>query len=305
MYATSTLEIYLDLLFILNVTMDYFIFWMVSKITYQRVTRVRLGFGALIGGILYCLVVVTPFLRTVNIIIYLIALPLMPIQIIFKPKKIKEWLQIYVIANITAMIIGGISYGIFYWIQDANIIANIYEQTQNNFSVGMLGFSILASYIIIQSSRYYLQKRNTQVQRLYTVKIVYNNESVVLEALLDTGNKVYDPITKEPVIIAEYPMLESLLPLAVKESYMKSEDITSIIQDLSDSEFGKRIRIIPYHSLGNPNGILLGFKADGVYIKDTSGAAKSVKNVIIGIYKHNLSKESTYHALLHGDLINH
>lgn len=303
MYETPVFEVYLDILLILNFIMDYFIFWIVSKLTYQKISKKRLGVGALVAALLYCLVVVIPFLRTVHIIMYLILLPLIPIKIIFKPRKTKQWLQFFIIANITALVIGGMSYGIFYWIQEQNTVINMYGQGQKNYSIWLLFFSILASYIIIRSYGYYMQKRNTEIQKLYPVRIVLQDQIVRVEALLDTGNKVYDPITKYPVIIVEYDKIKMILPEEVRRAFGKTKDITSIIEEVSNSELRTRIRLIPYHSLGNPNGILLGFKADFVYIEEDSLESQLVEDVIIGIYQHDLSKENTYHALLHGDLV--
>lgn len=304
MYEIPTFEVYLDMLFLLNFIMDYFIFLMVSKITYQKVSRRRLCLGSVIAAILYCLVVITPFLRTKNIVLYLIILPLIPIQVIFKPKKVRKWIQTFIIANITALVIGGMSYGIYYWVQEQDIVSNIYKKTYESFSIVMLIFSIFVSYMIIQICRYYAQKRNTEIQKLYEVQVLCNGQQVKFEALLDTGNKVYDPVSKCPVIIAEYAVLKMLLPEEISKCYSeKEDDITCIVQAASKCEFGTRIRLIPYHSLGNPNGILLGFKADGVYIEGSDLGNKLIEDVIIAIYQHNLSSENTYHGLLHGDLV--
>ncbi len=303
MHETPTFEVYLDILLLLNFIVDYFIFWMVSKLTYQKITRKRLGTGALIAALLYCVVVVMPFLRTINIVVYLILLPLIPIQIIFKPKKLKQWIQFFIISNIMALVVGGMSYGIFYWIQEQNLVSNIYKQGQRTLSIWLLLFSILASYIIIRGYSYYMQKRNTEIQKLYPIKIALNDDTVVVQGLLDTGNKVYDPITKYPVIIVEYEKIKILLPQSIKETFAKTDDISQIVQKVSESELKTRIRLIPYHSLGNPNGILLGFKVDSIYIQDNSLKNQYIEDVIIGIYRYNLSREDTYHALLHGDLV--
>lgn len=298
------MEIYLDLLFILNFTMDCFIFWMVSKITCQKVSKVRLVIGSLVAAMLYCLVVMIPFLRTVNIIMYLILLPLLPIKIIFNPINMKEWVQTFVVSNITALIIGGMSYGLFYWIKEQDIISNIYKKTYDKFSVWVLLFSILGSYLVIQLFRYYMQKRNTGIERVYLLKVVYDGKQINIEALLDTGNKVYDPISKHPVIIVEYEALAKLLPQGVRDIYdSDEEDVTRIVEAASQYEFGTKIRLIPYQSLGNPNGILLGFKADEVYVEGNGMEEKQIEHVIIAVYKHKLSIEDTYYALLHGDLI--
>ena len=149
-----------------------------------------------------------------------------------------------------------------------------------------------------------MQKRNIGIQKLYLIKIHYDDRKVDVEVLLDTGNKMYDPITKHPVIIVEYKMLKELLPKEISEIYSKKDnDIMSVVQEVGGLEFGTRIRLIPYHSLGNPNGILLGFKADGVYVEGDSLEDKLIEDVIIAIYQQNLSAEDTYHGLLHGDLV--
>lgn len=298
-----SLEIYLDILFILNFIMDYFIFWTVSKITYQKVSWKRLVLASLVAAALYCLVVVTPFLRNVHIIIYLLILPLLPLKIIFNPKNLKQWLETFVIANITALVIGGMTYGVFYWIQQQNMIA-FYKSTYENFSIKVLIISTISSYLLIQGYRYYMQKRNTGIQKLYLINILHNGQKAAIYTMLDTGNKVYDPITKDPVIIIEYKKLKQLLPEGVKNFYEQNkQDVFQLVEEASHYDFGARIRLIPYSSLGNPNGMLLGFKADAVFIEEKGSNNGPIENVIIAIYAHNLSTEDTYHGLLHGDLI--
>ena len=304
MHQIPALEVYLDLLFILNFCMDYFIFWMVSKITYKKITQKRLILGSFIAATLYCLVVIVPFLRTLNIITYLILLPLIPIKIIFKPINTRQWIQTYIITNITALIVGGMSYGMIYWIQEQGLISNQQREGSGKFSVGILMASIVGSYIIIRLYGYYMQQRNTGIQQLYGLKIRSGGHEVNVEALLDTGNKVYDPITKYPVIIVEYKMLQGLLPEGIQSLYLnKEEDIVCIVEEASKHEFGSRIRLIPYHSLGNPNGFLLGFRADEVYVSHDELEDKLIPDVIIGIYQHSLTTEGTYHGLLHADVM--
>ena len=298
------LEVYIDILFILNFIMDYFIFWMVSKITYQKIPSKRLCLGSAFAAMFYCLIAAAPFLRVIHIGIYLIILPLIPIRIIFKPSNLRQFIQLYIISNITALVVGGMSFGFVYWIREQNIMSCIHETGYQEFSIWILLLSVVISYGMIQLSRYYMQKRNIQVQELYSLKIQYNGVTIIAQALLDTGNKVYDPITKAPVIIVTYKMLKTLLPENISAAYtMGIDDISFLIKETSGCDFGTRIRAIPYHSLGNPNGILLGFKADEVYISKDNLKWQRIEDSIIAIYQHDLHIEGTYHALLHADLV--
>jgi len=299
------LEIYLDILFLLNLVMDYFVFWIVSKIMYQRITKKRLCLGSIIAALSYCMITVVPFLRNINIIVYLIVLPILPIKIIFKPLNFKQFFQIFIVSNITALAVGGIGFGTYYWIKDQNVMAYIYQKGYKEFSIWTLLMSIGASYFFIQLARYYMQKRNTTIQKLYSLKITYNDLAIETEAFLDTGNKVYDPITKYPVIIVEYKIIKMLLPDDIKNAFENAnDDISFLIQEASKSKLGTRIRAIPYHSLGNPNGILLGFRPDTICICNHNHSWNFVENVIIAIYQHDIHMEGTYHALLHADIAN-
>lgn len=42
-----------------------------------------------------------------------------------------------------------------------------------------------------------------------------------LNALLDTGNSLYDPITKSPVILVEYTKIQHALPIEIREIFQK------------------------------------------------------------------------------------
>ena len=100
MYEIPVFEIYLDMLFLLNFIMDYIVFWIVCKITYKKVETKKLCLGAIVASVLYCVIVISPFLRNKNIIWFLFIIPLLPIQIIFSPRHIKSWIKIFILVNI-------------------------------------------------------------------------------------------------------------------------------------------------------------------------------------------------------------
>jgi stage II sporulation protein GA (sporulation sigma-E factor processing peptidase) len=79
------------------------------------------------------------------------------------------------------------------------------------------------------------------------------------------------------------------------------ENLNNILQGrwLSDNYehiYNYNFRVIPFNSLGNENGMLLGFKPDYVKIYDEELYIK--KNVIVGIYDGKLSKVNLYTSLV-------
>ncbi|WP_274378655.1 sigma-E processing peptidase SpoIIGA [Desulforamulus profundi] len=71
-----------------------------------------------------------------------------------------------------------------------------------------------------------------------------------------------------------------------------------MILSLSETPYAKRLRLIPFQSLGKENGMLLGIRPDVIEIcyRDKK---QQVKDVVLGIYDRKLSPETTYRALLH------
>lgn len=74
------------------------------------------------------------------------------------------------------------------------------------------------------------------------------------------------------------------------------------MNSLAATPWATRLRLIPYHSLGQERGMLLGLRPDEVVIVTGQGMIK-VKEVLIGLYRERLSPEGNYRALLHPDLL--
>lgn len=99
----------------------------------------------------------------------------------------------------------------------------------------------------------------------------------------------------EDVIIVEKESLEFLID---KEILKNIENIINgkWIGETPQEFYEYRFKIIPFSSLGNDNGVLLGFKPD--YIKVHEEEIYFKNNVIIGIYSGKLSKTNLYTSLI-------
>lgn len=132
------------------------------------------------------------------------------------------------------------------------------------------------------------RKWNTQKDFLYTVTFQWHQEIFRVCGFLDTGNFLYEPLSKMPVSVME----ETVFLEHFKEPLTKMIEKHSV----------KDIRMIPYHSVGTENGMMLGILVTNIQI--TNGSQKiEVKRGIVGISKEELSKSGHYQLLLHPDLI--
>ncbi|MEW6448385.1 MAG: sigma-E processing peptidase SpoIIGA [Bacillota bacterium] len=125
-----------------------------------------------------------------------------------------------------------------------------------------------------------------------------------LEALLDTGNQLADPVSKDPVVIVEYEAVKDVLPPELREALAKDRepDFARITAGIEDPKWLTRLRLIPYRSLGKTGGLLVGFKPDAVEVV-YGGQVVKTSRVVVGVYRQRLSPEAKYNALLHPRLI--
>jgi stage II sporulation protein GA (sporulation sigma-E factor processing peptidase) len=107
------------------------------------------------------------------------------------------------------------------------------------------------------------------------------------------GNFLKDPISGENVVIIEKRALEGLIEKSIlddMEKILKGKWIES--RDLHNYAF----KVIPFMSLGNERGLLVGIKPDLVRIYDEKTYYRD--DILIGIYDGKISKNGIYKGLI-------
>lgn len=297
------MEVYADVVFFINFIMDFFIFLIVSKLSKKKVTKKRLLLGSIIASVLYCLIIFIPFLQKIYNFFGALVILMISITVTFRPLNIKELIKLLILAHIAAFSIGGAGIALFYYTDLPNAIGNMISFNIQNFPFKILLITATTSYIIIKLSLGWIKNIFTKNRVFYPIKIYFNNEGITLNALVDTGNSLFDPVTKQPVIVAEFSVIKDFLPDSIKLIYYegKENDLSMIINNLEDDKMSKKIRMIPFSSLGVKSGMLIGFKPDTVEIQNNDDKI-IFKDVIIAIYNYDLSKDGTYQALINPEI---
>ena len=109
------------------------------------------------------------------------------------------------------------------------------------------------------------------------------------------GNLLKEPFSNLDVIVVEKMSLKGL----IDDDVLKNIDNILNGKWIANSDSGiynYNFKIIPFSSLGNDNGILLGFKPDYIKVYDEEVVLKN--NVIIGIYNGKLNRVNLYTSLI-------
>lgn len=118
------------------------------------------------------------------------------------------------------------------------------------------------------------------------VELNYGGKRVVLTALQDTGNTLLDPVTGRPVLVVDAHTAQRLTGLSLQQ-------LRSPIDSIAAAPL-PGLRLIPYHGVGQSDGMLLAVRMQDVRIGKWRGSS------IVAFAPEGLSREGAYQALTGG-----
>lgn len=189
-----------------------------------------------------------------RLLLELITIILM-ITIAFKHKNIRYFLTNMLYTYILSILLGGLIY-----LFNSKVTLNIYL---NYLVIIILSIEVMTLYI----------KENKKIKNTYNnyykVDIYFKDkEKISLIGFLDTGNNLYDPYKKRPIIL-------------VDKKYQKED----------------KFILVPYHTI-NGEGLLKCIKPEKVYIEKIG-----YKNNLLVAFSSSPSTINGVEVLLHKDLM--
>ena len=298
------MHVYADIVFAINSLMDVFILWIVAKLRARCVPLWRLLCAGLIMSALYCLLVFVTQLREYLNVFAAVLIAALGVVICFRPQNVKEFAVLVGLAHVVAFALGGVGMAMFFFTNIGDMLGNMLVVSVQNFSVKLLLASACIFYILIKLFARWSKSFTLKKQALYPVKISCDGDNVSLTALVDTGNSLRDPLTRSPVMIAEFNAVKNFLPDSLKLVFYekKDNDLEAWVEGLNNVAFAGRVRMIPFASLGSQNGMLFGFRPDKVEIINED-KTDTFKDVVVGIYNFSLSNEGRYQGLLSPEMV--
>ncbi|MCL1935804.1 MAG: sigma-E processing peptidase SpoIIGA [Defluviitaleaceae bacterium] len=269
------MDIYIDIIFFINLMMNFIIFFTVSKISKTNKNFFRIFLGSATSALLYCIFLV--FLQNIFNIFTAIFILISGLFVSFGKIFIKRFVFFLIYSHLIAFLIGGMATAIYNY---TNISLNTVFSIIRHFNINILFTSTIISYISIYFANRYFQKIKMTKKSFCKVEIFKDNKSVSFTALIDTGNSLVDPLNQCPVIIAEQKIVNKIFN----------------INNIDENKGFEKIRLIPYKTIGN-EGILTGFSPDKVIIINNKQPIETT-DVVIGLCDFNLSRKGLYQGLL-------
>ena len=126
---------------------------------------------------------------------------------------------------------------------------------------------------------FWKRERRRREQTVVTAELIEGNVRIVTEALIDSGNTLYDPIGGKPVSVVERGVLEGRIEL----------------------ERPERFRLIPYHTLGS-RGLMQAIEIEKLKVK-RAGQELLFEHALLGLFNGKVTRNGSYRLILHPALM--
>jgi len=292
------MKVYLDIVLLENFIMNYIIIFSTAIISKSNIRHSKIILASLLAGLYSILNYIWKIGNFEIAIKFLISI--MIVLIAFDSHKIKTIIKQLILFYLVSFTFGGVSFMLLFLIDSKNVVF------ENGLLVGTYPIKItiisgIFGFIIIACVSFIVRDRLKTKSMLCDLEIFYKGKYKKLKTMIDTGNLLKEPISGTDVIIVEKNSLREIIDDDILDN------LSSIIGGkwLGSNEYvyQYKFKVIPFSSLGNNNGLLIGFKPDYIKIYDDEECVYD--NVIIGIYDGKLSQTNLYTSLIGLNILNH
>lgn len=257
-------ELYIDIFFMVNFMMDTILLMILKKMMICSASYGRILFGAALGSVLTCVVTAglhgRPYLQ---FILFHGVINILMIRAGLGIKRGRELLRGWIFLYIESFLLGG-----------------IFQVFQPYLRTGSVFFVLaVVCYYLVQAIWKLLLMITKRGNCYCEVELFFGKRSYRTKALIDTGNTLWDMVSKEPVNVVE----------------------SRVVGYLTEDEEQLKIRYIPFHSIGRKEGIMPMIRLDRMKIIDGT-RLRWIEHPLAAISEEKLSEE-TYQVILNPDIL--
>ncbi|HLU21984.1 MAG TPA: sigma-E processing peptidase SpoIIGA [Bacillaceae bacterium] len=293
--------VYLDIIWLLNLLVDSLLLWTTSIFLKRKIHPVRIFLGGLLGSIII-LLAITPIANVATNPFVKIGLSILMVYIAFGFKRLTSFLSSLLTFYFATFLMGGILLGTHYFLTfNLDLQSAVVLESVRGFGDPVSWLFLLAAFPLA----WHFSKRridgitvsNIQYDVLMDVSIDINGLKLELKGLIDSGNQLYDPISKTPVMIISVNTIKDMIPNAILTLADEENDVYASISELPP-EWSNIMRIIPAKSIGRSNQLLCAFKPQHLSVGKENEAREERKALIV-FSNQQLSSDGRFQCIIH------
>ena len=278
------MEIVVEYVLVDNLVINTLILFFSATILKIKKSKLRLFVSAVLGT---ACSLITPILNLPLwlMIVYKLLLGLVMARIGLDPSGLKQNIVFFGVFLLLTGVVGGVCFGLVY-LFSGEASANGIVVFGSEIPVGAVLGVVCLTFLAIWKLFNHLSRKKLLGTFIFKAEIENEGKKTNFDVFLDSGNTLFDPITKKPVLIVEFSLFKQIVNVPFEKVITKKigqEDI-------------KNSRYLPYGTVGG-QGEMLVFEIEKFLLKKEK-EEKIFKGAVVGLSLSGLKKSFGCQALI-------
>jgi stage II sporulation protein GA (sporulation sigma-E factor processing peptidase) len=302
--------VYVDLIFLINFLIDGAVLYTTAWTRKTSAKPWRIAASALVGAS-YVVMMFFPSLSFMLTFAVKCLFSLAMIWIAFGFGGLQAFVRNLAAFYLINFAVAGGIFGFYYFLQSSGEVMNGILYTRSGGTVFQIkvgtGFVLIGALLMFWLYRQVTtatKRRQAMSQYLAQVKIRIGDYESQCTGLIDTGNQLYDPLTRTPVMVLEAEQWSQVLPEPWMRRIRQSE-VDQLVNAIGTDDFiwQDRIRLVPYRGVNRGTQFMLAVKPDQVVVRFHDNEVVN-ERVLVGLDGGKLCADGSYQAIIHPTLVN-
>jgi stage II sporulation protein GA (sporulation sigma-E factor processing peptidase) len=289
----------------LNLVFDSLLLYLTAIFLKRRIRLWRLLAGGFIGS----LIILLSF-TSLNVYsshpISKILFSIMMVLTSFGYKRLSFFIKALMTLYVSTFLIGGALMGTHYFIQyDSELTTKVILSSVKGFGDPISWLFVLIGFPIA----WHFSKKNVesmemtkiQFDQIVNVKLNIDNETFIFKGLVDSGNQLYDPLSKLPVMFVSIKNQIETIPESIRKIADDPESLIKGTAEIPD-EWQNRLRIVPFQVIGQEHQLIVAIKPDSITIEH-KGNQYLCKKGLVSFTIKQLSADDAFQCIVHPKML--
>jgi len=295
----------LDIIWALNFLFDSLLLYLTAIILKREIRILRILMGGLIGSIIILLSITPINIYSGHPLIKLLFSVFM-ILATFGFKRFRYFLSGLMTFYLTTFLIGGALIGVHYFIKfDLELSSSVLLASVKGFGDPISWLFVLFGFPLA----WYFSKRNMEdiemtkikYDSLINVIVEIDGVSYPFKGLVDSGNQLYEPITKIPVMFISLKEKINEFPRDLIEIAENPEEIILGKKEVA-ANWNHKLRVIPYKVVGQEHQLIIAVKPDKIILVKTDGIIE-VEKGLVSFSMQQFSGDDAFQCIVHPKML--
>lgn len=295
------MTVYLDVIWFLNLLFDSLLLYLTAIFLKRSIRIWRLVAGGFVGSLMI-LLMFTPMYVFLSHPLSKLLLSVVMILIVFGYKRWRLFLKSLFTFYLATFLMGGTLIGVHYLIQyDPELNTNVLLSNVRGFGDPIswlfvfIGFPV--AWKFSKGNIENMEMTKIQFSQIVRVMFMIHNVRFSCKGMVDSGNQLYDPLSKMPVMFVSVKNQWDSLPEPIKILAGESEAVINGEKEIP-VEWQQRLRVVPYSVVGQEHQLIPAVKPDSIHIK-TDDREYLWERGLVSFTVQQLSADEAFQCIVH------